>query len=362
MNNSLIASSGYSSSTMLDTYITDTEGNVLPFMPATDKSVFVVPDLDDATTGNFIWISGQTAKSSHDIVTGYGGKITTLDNADLEPHDSFVLQMSVYLTNTGVVFEKQDCLKLAYNASTEVLTLTAGNEGTPDYTLTATNVEVGLHTIEIGIDFTGGTPTDLTVKPNGGGDLTEIPNVSDGYAHWEAVSDDDAIPTTIGVSTTNHILYRDLYTIPFTSAYFDSVTLRALISANWGYEGIAWLLKMPGYSMWTSDVETVNPNTAGYIEHELLTNPITGDSWVLADLINLQIGLGMRKDNALGAYICISYNMVLGNATLSPSLYLSIDDVEADSEDLTVTIPDTANDWEWFANPYFEYIVLETAN
>lgn len=386
MNNNLIASSGYSSPDMLDTYITDTEGNVLPFMPADDKSLFVVPDLDDDTTGNFIWISGQTAKSSHDIVVGQGGYITTPDNDDLEPHDSFILEMSVYLANTGIVFEKQDCLKLAYNATTEVLTLTVGNEDTPDYTLTATGVEIGLHTIKLSIEYTGDLISSVFIYPNGLGDYENLAvgENPDGTAHWFMLDYINGERPDIKYSAgtpwvhpprieiwTSSTYTKDLYSFTDGSIYSFSA-VRFWVYGISNYPSTYWkpIFKQVGYTEWVGEEEPFYylgelESTLGARSSDIYyTNPVTGVAWKSSDLSGAQFGLAFKKDS-WGIHYLAGYAVELIGAILSPHLSLFVDNmyIASDTEPIVdVAVPDNDNDWIWYPNPYIEYIKLDTSN
>lgn len=378
MNNNLIASSGYSSPDMLDTYITDTEGNVLPFMPADDKSLFVVPDLDDDTTGNFIWISGQDSKGSHDIVTGYGGKITTPDNADLEPGDNFQLEISLYIPDVScTIFDKLNALRIDYNATTDVLTLTVGTYATPDYTLTATGVTSGLHTISLNISHTAGEDS-LFLRPTGVGDYeTFSKEYPTNKAHWEILKDNATVgslmltgPPAVYVDDYVSGEGADLYAFTNPNVSFGSIIPHIYGVVNYPYSEWGLIIKMPGQAEWRSTGKDPYYFGGGsdpwewYVGDDYLnpiyTNPITGLAWTQADLTDIQFGFWF--DRYSGSDYFVGFAIELVDAAYQPTLNLFVDSVLKDSENITEPIPDNTNDWIWYPNPYFNYIKLETSN
>lgn len=375
MNTTGLVTSGFISSTGLDTRV-KSGSTELPHMLANDKLLFV-SDIDASQSKQFTFSTSNAPLESFPIIVGEGGYITTADDADLELHDSFVLEMSVYLANTGVVFEKQDCLKLAYNASTEELTLTAGNEGTPDYTLTATNVEPGLHTITLSAenDFSGEYVLS-TLRPTADGSEhspSRIPSGSYDGTDYSLVDDESPDEDTTVVAS-NADSFTSLFktdTPNVLGISSVSVYVRARITTYGSGANCYPLLKISNTDYIPefiyNDLNQITTSEMG-LDYKTThatwaTNPHTGETWTPSDIENLEFGVEINSHQSLG-YIRATqiYLVINAQSSYATSLMLYVDGNLGDSAIMDVPIPDTANDWEWFVNPYFEYIVLETAN
>ena len=86
VDNDYLVAQHYISSTGLDTRIQLAETDI-PHMITGDKVVFDSA-LPAGATSNFNYLVGQTALSSFDILTGYGGYIVIDDDADLEQSEN----------------------------------------------------------------------------------------------------------------------------------------------------------------------------------------------------------------------------------------------------------------------------------
>lgn len=153
MDNSFLAAHYFTSASLLDVDVKDTGNTSLAMMPTEDKTWFVPASLPANSITSFIWSSGNTAKTSHPIIVGTGGYVTTADAAKLEPDDNFSLIISWYSpgTGSGDIFKKLNALHLSYSGTT--LTLKAGNDSTPDETLTATGIVAGVHIIQVSTTY-----------------------------------------------------------------------------------------------------------------------------------------------------------------------------------------------------------------
>jgi hypothetical protein len=366
-----MVTSGFISSTGLDTRVK--YGNTeLPHMLADDKLLFV-SDITANSTKQFTFSTGNSALEDYPTIVGVGGYITTPDNADLEPGDSFDLEIIAYLQNTGIVFNKLDCLRLDYNATTDVLTLTVGTYASPDYTLTASSVATGLHAIELNISHTSGEDS-LFLRPTGAGDYETFANeFPDGTAHWSIVNDNSAVGTNYLASGDDYLDRcngADLYSFTDPSISFAAIIPHIYGVVNYPYNTWGLIMKTTGSPEWRS--LATDPYFMGgggdsstwFIDEDYLspiyTNPITGLAWDSNDLANTQFGFYFNRYS--GSIIIVGFAIELVNAAYQPTLNLYIDSVLKDSEDITSLIPDNSNDWIWYPDPYFNYIKLETGN
>ena len=99
-NNTWLASNGFMSSTANDTRVQSLGGLNKPWMVADNKTLTAISIPADSQT-NLYFATGETASSSMDIITGYGGYITTADHADLELTDNFTINLPEAYVDTS---------------------------------------------------------------------------------------------------------------------------------------------------------------------------------------------------------------------------------------------------------------------
>lgn len=101
MGNDNLATYNYTSSTGLDTRVQEEETD-LPHMLADDKTIFAAT-VASGSTSNFTYVTEESALDDFYLMTGYGGKITIEDHADLELGDDFEIELDdVYVdTDSG---------------------------------------------------------------------------------------------------------------------------------------------------------------------------------------------------------------------------------------------------------------------
>jgi hypothetical protein len=357
MNVSNLASSHYIASTGLDTRILD-NGTELPHLLADDKVLFV-SDITANSTKQFDFTTSNSALTSFPIIVGEGGYVTIPDNDTLELGDRFVLTISVDLENTGTVFDKLDALRADYNATTQVLTITIGTYAAPDHVLTATGITKGIHVIKISADYTG-ISSSVILYPNGAGDYQNIDGEEpNGMAHWSILRENTG---------TQFVWYADsetadLYAFDSGIFNFDSLTMNMYSAANYPDSNFKFLIKMPGYSLYTSESHDpyVHTGVSAYPK-TFATNPITNEAWNASDMNGIQFGFSCQRYS--GSIAAIGMEVVLNNAQNLAELNLYVDDmvIPADSESLSSPISDNSNDWIWYPDPYINYIKLETDN
>lgn len=145
-----LADEGYISSTGLDTRVTDSGYNVLPHMLAEDKLLWVT-DLTCNSTTRFIFWTDQSAMDSFPTITGHGGYVTIVDDADIEPGGVYAFGVVGYVDTTGgtnkTIIRKDGAVTLdASVAGNITFNVTGGNS------LTASSVASGYMTIMIYCD------------------------------------------------------------------------------------------------------------------------------------------------------------------------------------------------------------------
>jgi predicted GH43/DUF377 family glycosyl hydrolase len=197
---------GYGSQNLIDTGKINANGlntNMqigaisIKYMMGTTRVMAVTPSLLASSSQTVDLYTGYSpAQTSFPIIVGENGYVTTTDVPELEPGGNFILELVLYLNETGIVFNKEDALKLEYNATTDELTLTCGDSVTPDATITASNVTSGLHTIQIAVSITDGAWEKYTGNP-----VDETPT-----ALWEVGG--VASPDVIKIGDTYYMYYQ----------------------------------------------------------------------------------------------------------------------------------------------------------
>lgn len=365
LNNTYLAASGLIAANALDTRVINSANVTLPHLVADNKTLFV-DNITASSTAVFQYKSGQSALASMPIVVGQGGRVVVSDNSKWEPKDSFGITLSVYLKETGTVFEKPDALKLYYNATTRNLTLTAGNTSSPDYTLTASNVGTGEHTVIVDSTFVSTSSSNLTIYPAAAGLAENITlETPTGKPHYQIMKGNVTWPYEDYVEFDS-ASQDDLYIFDSTAGVssLDAVTLAIWTGCNY-YSNIRFKIKMAGQPVWTSDsISTYGLDWTIPFLHtlELLTNPVTGAPWQVADLTNIQFGFSCIEDS--GKNTALEMHVILSAGLGQPKIELFVDNFEtpADSDDMTVPIPDNANDWTLYPNPYINFFKVETSN
>lgn len=365
LNNTYLASSGLIASNALDTRVINSANVTLPHLVADNKTLFV-DNITASSTSVFQYKSGQSVLDSMPIVVGQGGYITTLDAAKLEPSDNFSLTVSGYLlmSGSGDIFKKLNALRLSYSGTT--LTLKAGDDATPDITLTATGVAAGEHAITISVAFVTGSGGSVLFSPTGNGDFSQLSVAPTGAQHWQSAASTDHADNLNNVYNDSppSISKKDLYTFTFgTPAGFSALQIRLWGKSSYYSGGFVPMIKSSGGTIYYATSKIVG--YGGWREETWLfdTNPITGLAWDVADLTGIQFGATINT-GSFGWWRMNGYQVELLDASAEyvPTLQLYVDDTLVDSEEMDAPIPDNASDWVWYPNPYFNYVKLETVN
>jgi hypothetical protein len=131
-DNGYLAANGYIAANGLDVKIKE-NGVELPLM-LTDKQTWFVPSSIPASTSHiYQWSSGNTPSTSKNIIVGDGGYGTTPDNDDLEPGNSFEININGYI-NTAFADDKnllykEDAFSLYVGAEEQLTATIIRNDG-----------------------------------------------------------------------------------------------------------------------------------------------------------------------------------------------------------------------------------------
>ena len=125
-NNSWMAANGFMLASALDTKVQTIGGTLQSHLVVTNQTALATAIVGGTQT-ILLFGSGCTPATSMHILTGYGGYITTLDDAALEPGANFSLEVSGYLNMAiaGNIIYKDSAITLASDgAGTLTVTMT----------------------------------------------------------------------------------------------------------------------------------------------------------------------------------------------------------------------------------------------
>ncbi len=149
-NNTWLASNGFMNSTANDTRVQTLGGLNKPWMVADNKTLTAVPVPADSQT-NLYFTTGESEASAMDIIVGYGGYFTIIDDPTLELGDNFTIELSGWFdTDNGTdkyIVNKTASAIQVYVSPTVSGNITVGIASTAN--ISATGVSSGEHTIVI---------------------------------------------------------------------------------------------------------------------------------------------------------------------------------------------------------------------
>jgi hypothetical protein len=154
-SNGALISAGQMLPTGLDTRVTSANGTSLPHMLADNYTLFV-GDAPAHTSTSFTYTTGNTALSAFKIIPGYSGNITTPDDASLEIGSVFDISISGYFdTSVGSgkdILFKDGAVKLDVSAASTIKFHALNADNSDNWTMTATPVASGVHTVRVYAD------------------------------------------------------------------------------------------------------------------------------------------------------------------------------------------------------------------
>ena len=413
MDVDFMAANGYISATGLDTRI-GAGTTYIPHMLADDRALFATPVVISGSYA-YEFTTGNTALASLDILTGFGGYITTADAIPLEMGDDFEIEFEGYIDTTSgadkflvekaVAFEEYISAAGDITASIvdiqpgfpQVAAVNGGNDAVGDTSHTV-NLPAGIiaDNLLIVLFVSDGNPT-ITFP----GGWTELFQDDNGgavtFGAWYRIADGGE-GGTITVTTSNtqqaaHTSYRitDYQGVPEvgTSAIGNnnrpdppSLTptwgaLNTLWFAVVGYDNARVTTVYPvNYINGRNDISNGGADGAGVGSAERDLNAASedpgtfslnlADQWV-TNIIAIQPGVNVLATVTIAGVVSGEHTVTVLADTVN--LSISVDgSIPAGAEIVALagaSVPDNANDYVWGQNnvaPYLDYITLDVAS
>jgi prepilin-type N-terminal cleavage/methylation domain-containing protein len=142
-----------------------------------------------------------------------------------------------------------------------------------------------------------GTST-VTLRPNGVGAITNIPNQTGCAANWQCVGEITADDATSAVSRNSNNWATDVYALsdpPTSSCTIVSVTVYCRAMRDLTQGDIEPTIYVGGTEF--NGASTALTNSWSNYSHGWTTNPATGSPWSWADITGLQAGARIRGQN-----------------------------------------------------------------
>ena len=295
-NITLLVDNGFLTSSGLDSRVQQS-GSDLPWMVASDRIIFAVPSA--ASTSNvYQFVTGQSAASQMQIVTGAGGSFTTPDHASLEPSSAnYSLTIDGYIDTTAGSGKSLAQKGGAYDVFVS-----------PDVSGNITAI----------IYPNTGSTSNQTLTPDGAGDLTNLPVLVGAATQWQAVLTDDGDTSYIynNTATWQTTLFSTSNSSIPSSTYIQNIVVYTVLKNNGSDATANITIKSGGIVYYQSAIT----ETAAYATYSATytTDPATGASWNATAVNNLQIGISAVTAGG-SAFITQMYAVVNYYATVSVS-------------------------------------------
>ncbi len=355
LNALYMADNGFIQSDAQDTAIGTATSTSYPRM-VTDSVTYTATTIPANGQVNLYLYTGE-ADTDMDLVVGDGGYVTVKDAAALEPGNTFEVEWSGYFpaSDTGTV--------LWSKAGGAYAVVSASGEMTAAFVKTAS------------------THSEI-LRPNATGDYTNIASTVGSATHWQNVDEAVADENTTYNYTSSASEQKDAYglsapTEPSTST-ISSVDITYRVYSNTSPNGG---MAKPYLRLGASEtVGTQRSNTpAAYTDYtdSGVARP-GGGNWVYSDLADLQVAIGIWNTSGgfeavTQIYVTVNYydeyavtatgitaaDHTYSLACDSVNLTLAIDGTTEDSiATAGVPVPNTANNWLLYPDPYWDYFKL----
>jgi hypothetical protein len=315
-NNDWLATNGYMTATALDTRVQTVGGLNKPWMVTEDKTLTAIAVAASSQT-NLIFATGETAATSMDIITGYGGYVTVADAAALELGTSGEIEIDGYVDTSiaDILVDKTSAFNISSDGAGNIqASINAWRIGNTD------NTPAGWANPTNAYDFNTGTAA--TVTPNG-------------WSSW------------IEISYTNPVVLatRARYWMTRVNGNLNNMEVEVYYAAAW-------------HNIFSGD-----PTPGAYVNLNIAGTPTVSavrarfnDQFlaVQGSLFELQVEGGDPASVAAtsGEMVITASITAVGGGTLTL-------DVDGTSDSVVVGsgVPDNANDWVIgsAATPYMDY-------
>jgi hypothetical protein len=322
VNNLLLVTQGFMSSSGLDSRVETAGGIAVPHMVA-DNRTFAVADSSARSNNNLYYTTGSTPLSSFYIIPGYGGYFSVADTVP-ELTNNGTISLSVY-TPVGT-----SCNLADKPGAFRIFTDTASNNVT--------------------FRIFGSTSYTANITPNGTGDYTNISTSTSGV-HWQDVDDPVSTPddgTTI-INTLSATEEKDVYNLASPSFLGSSVNITSVsvffrhLDPSAGVHP-GWV--RPILRLGTSEtLGATQASPAAYTTYSQTLAKPGGGEWVASDIESLQAGVGIQGDGVgyircTQVYVQINYTINL-DVTLAATYALHSVIASLDGTNSKLTIDGT---------------------
>ncbi len=234
-NNTMLAERHYISANGLDTRVYD-GATAVPHM-LTDNATWFVTELDSFQSKSLVYSGGYEPLDSMYIIPGFGGYITTADNASLELGNAFEISITGYFDMAAgedkIIAYKPGVFEIDVS-STGTVTFHAKDGGDEDvWTLQATGVSSDYHTIRV---------------------------YSDGMTAYLLIDDAESATVPLLVSS-----YNTIQTIASVPAGFPGVCRQGFYAAGlywqfyFGAESTVKYSTSPDGAAWSNETSLISP-------------------------------------------------------------------------------------------------------
>lgn len=266
-----------------------------PHMLADDRLMFALP-VPLASSQTLTFSTGSSNVALFPVIVGESGNITFADASNIELSDNFTYEFVGYVnTDNGT-------LKNLIN-----------KEGV--FRVFVSDTVSGNITAVIG----SLTPADITLRPDGAGDETNIAGSTG--THWVEVSTQDDITF---VNTTNGTFERDLYTADDSSVNGVVNSITFFIRGNTNAGGPVTTVKPHfkiGGVVYDGAEQTIGPGSTFATKSEVFTtSPATNLAWTFPEINAMQIGASLKNDSGVTSrisevWIVVNYSGLIVSAT-----------------------------------------------
>lgn len=169
INNTALVNNLYITSSGLDTRVTSS-GTTLPHMLTNNQVYFVMPGINHGISTNAHYTMGNDPLDSFYLIPGYGGNVTVPITEWIDPIwlNQFTVALNGYINmnaiNANIVYTQNNHFIMTVNSNNTLsVTINLDSSPTTSFTLNATNILSGIHSINVTSD---GSTAILSIDGN----------------------------------------------------------------------------------------------------------------------------------------------------------------------------------------------------